>query len=300
METKSIHIKPYLKKIIFVMLISIFLAAAVSCQKNMVDHKQNSLQTAPNGVLQSNAPEVDIEEIKTSLKVIINEDIWYSGTDSEFYNFQNQKTGFEVYYSSEPRYLSANYEQLGIVFDKSFKNNLSNSMIYYWVLLHRYKAGYGNCFSGYSIHAAKEELYKFNMYQSSVLVAKGEIEFGGVSEPVYPPLNDRLEKRYDLVEKNAINDMSKLYESGKYTLSIKKIREDDLQTEVVVVDSRGKYYYGMAEFSDDDEGASVRPNPIDLNNENYKYLRQRVKKISETGITKAIEIKKAGNPSPWE
>lgn len=267
--------------IIFIFVTLITLAA---CTSKTIGNKNSSVpQTAK---AQDKTVDKDFEKLKLAIKNTVNDDIWYNGPYSDYKRFEMQKSGIEVYLNSkfpkEGRYF--------ILFDNSFQDTNGKGQGFYVIGLNKdEKKGFLNyislSFMKDTLEKAKSELINSG---GDTLLQKGQIEFGKVSKPSFPPLAGKRGQIISKIQEKLPYELKTRYnmKPGKYKAYIRNFRENENFTYVVIEDEKGNGWILTIDITDDENVYMYNMDYISTGKES-EYIANQYKKVS---ILKEIQI----------
>lgn len=262
------------------MLISLFILT--SCSQKVSTESVDKNNTAPDA--QQTDYSINMDELKKALKAGVNDDIWYGGKYSWFLGFEFQKAEMEVYIN--PKFP----EVISVYFDKPFKTLINsydhNSQKierkyfdkYFVIEIIINEYGYDPNLIGYyhddTSSRIKERLVEHGY---TVFYQKDEIEFGEVTQPVFPALTEERMKMIDLIEEAAVVSLKKNWSGkGKFKMYIRNFRENEDTTDIVLQDAEGQMW--MTDISIGGKGST---NKVLLANfDTIEYTANQIKKVS--------------------
>jgi|LSQX01.3.fsa_nt_gb hypothetical protein len=178
----------------------------------------------------------DIENLRNTITASVNDDVWYRGSDSEFYHFISMTTVMEVY--SNPK----DVNHLRILFTDKVKNWFGIEGYITATYWYDTKCIYVNepSFLYYyeTLEEARDELkISGHIYNSST-----NISFCDPEKPQYPELNTEKEKKITDIEQAIITEIIEFseFEKGEYRLYIRDFRYNNHITYVVVETKNGE------------------------------------------------------------
>ncbi|PKM82770.1 MAG: hypothetical protein CVU89_04520 [Firmicutes bacterium HGW-Firmicutes-14] len=224
---------------------------------------------------------IDNEELKRLKEVIItsiNDHIWYNGEYSPFIGFLSQESEIELYTrSAAPSILS-------VYFKKGFKGGKYEKGNEYFYVVDFWKGpkGYDNNIAGYFVedvpdkieNRLKNEGYQFNKISN--------IKFNDLIEPKFPEMQEKEKAIVQEIKKalpSAINSWG--LKPNTYKVYIKKFRNTDYTTILIIENHNGEQWLGEVDLSKTGNAYIGRLNKVEF--EDQKYSAAQYKKVSLEG-----------------
>ncbi|NPV90060.1 MAG: hypothetical protein HPY50_04700 [Firmicutes bacterium] len=271
-SSKSKHRKYLVMVTILFCMLSLVLC---SCKKQPASNQSTTAEVhqvkneVSSGQEENDA--VDIEKLKAALKQNINDDIWYYGKYSDFYNWQNRRLKFELYRNNA-------YPCFEIFFDVSFSSKPNYTK--YGVGFGRFKDGFGSWFPTRN-PGPDDEIN--SMISHYIFIDNGEITIPSATKPEYPPA-EQLAEKYEAVTEVVKRELGE--QKGVYTLFIRGFRDTDSETEILLEDQDKRIFYMRLFFLED---GSVKPFKFVnfCDDDRNRYFAKRLK---ETRVKKTVII----------
>ncbi|MEK3911123.1 hypothetical protein [Paenibacillus sp. FSL H7-0331] len=230
----------------------------------------------------------EVDNLVASLKLTLNDDMWYKGENSLFKALEGQSVPVELY--KNPK----NNHSLHILFATNIGRQPSETSFISLDVLPSVK-GYSNEISNYILESdadkLKDTLHKkgYSYYKKTLL----KIE--PVSKPIYPSLTASQNKQLNSIEKIVFEslDDEQLFHAGVYKLFIRNFRGNDYKTKVVIEDQEGKQWVHEISLSDDGKVGSGKI----FSSEESKGLSYQANQFKQNmAAEKTVTIKHAAKP----
>ena len=258
--------KLIINNIVFVVFIILSMFTLTSCYQNTngetinkaddsITEVADTSNNASNGKVAKNNEIVNynMDELIKALKEAVNNDIWYEGQYSSYSEFESIKSEIEVYLNpNEP-------DEINIYFKKPisfFRGKEKLFVIEIWKDKHGYMTDSLNYYVADTPIEIEERLKERGFTD---LFQKIEIEFGEVTQPVFPPMTDERKRIIDDIEKAVIHNLKYNPENkGTFKIFIRNFNDNSKTTPVVVQYPDGIVYVANVEVGFNKENSYLR------------------------------------------
>lgn len=272
--------------ITFILFISFLTACSQSINSENINKTDNSKQEVSTDLVDKNSSALtqqvnpNMDEVKEALKERINDDIWYRGQYSTYTGFESQKSGIEVYLNPEqPNVVSVYFDN---PFQTAYKK-MPELKMYYVIEISKDENGYDTgAFGSYS--EVKSDIIKERLEERGFVVfyQKSEIEFGEVTQPVFPPMTDERKRIVDDIEKAVVHNLKYNPENkGIFKIFIRNFSDNNKDTPVVIQYPDGKVLVANVEVGFNKEDRYLRVfKPFEVGIDISEYTANQYKKVS--------------------
>lgn len=170
---------------------------------------------------------INIEELKQVIVSMINDDNWYRGSHSWFYEFEPKTYDINIYCHSVDGYVRVVFTEM--IRERYFVFNFSPS--------ERESGKYEKYATRISLEEDQEDIENNISREEYSFYTKSTVSIGEVEQPVYAELRTGDKDKIIADIENLVTDMLKhMKNAGDYILYIRDFDDNDYRTKVVVED----------------------------------------------------------------
>lgn len=230
-----------MKKIACILLAVVLCFSALSaCTKT---NMQNNTTVAATTAVTTAATSEGITKFDTAafIKIVkqrINDDVWYNGKDSSYYDFISNSSAVKIYY--RPDDTTSTDKMYAVFFEKRFKDLGSKfkGTQYFVVEFSTGNKGYNELPAGDFQRDSIKEINDFLKELGFKYMLNSYITFDKLTEPKFAETTDTKRKVITEIESNLLAWMKDWKMTGKYKVTIKNFNLSDYTTYIILENSK--------------------------------------------------------------
>ncbi|NLD93179.1 MAG: hypothetical protein GX639_10985 [Fibrobacter sp.] len=220
---------------------------------------------------------IDIEELKESVAILINDDMWFFGVSSDFDGFDNKTFKIGVYIKNK----NDNVDSI-FIYMYPEEEIFQEEMGYTAFMVMNGSRGFYNEPSIYFKYDNETDIIKQIEELKYTFYCNDKLTIAAISKPDYQSFKDK-----DIILQNIVAIIPKelellCFNSGEYKAYIRDFRKNDYRTYVVIEDNNGGMWIEQMLISDNCEVGTGRI--YDLYEEGYEGLIYDLKKYKEAAV----------------